>query len=456
MASSIILNINERKFILFLGDIFIIGLALSLFVNNAVDEELLEFSTKTILYVMGFGLYLIYAYVLESYDLEKTRSNSDVPTMKSIATSLLFVVSLIVFSIIVFDLSFWRKSLLIFLIFTPIQFFIWRMLFESVFKIVYLTKNVIYIYDKETGENLKNDIRSINGENFQTFYNVVDTFAIENNLIQFNDKILSKDNQINTWIVNIKDYNELPIALESMLLNSMIEGKELLTFTSFYENVYEALPIKSRNDSFYEILNFQSIRIRYLQAIMSFLLNLIFACAVGLFFIIVLPFVFILNSMFNKGPLFYTQPRVGKFGKEFKIFKFRSMVVDAEKGKAQMASKNDTRVTAFGRILRQYRIDELPQIISVIRGDMQFIGPRPERKIFVDKLKLINPTYNVRHLIKPGITGWAQVKYKYGENLEDSIGKLEYDLYYIKNKSVLIDFKIIFKTISTVLFSRGI
>jgi lipopolysaccharide/colanic/teichoic acid biosynthesis glycosyltransferase len=132
------------------------------------------------------------------------------------------------------------------------------------------------------------------------------------------------------------------------------------------------------------------------------------------------------------------------------------MVVDAEKAGAKMATKNDARITTFGRTLRVFRIDELPQIISVAKGDMQFIGPRPERKVFVDQLNKRIPFYNVRHLIKPGITGWAQVKYKYGENLEDSIKKLEYDLYYIKNKSIMLDIRIVFKTITTVLFSKGI
>ena len=175
-----------------------------------------------------------------------------------------------------------------------------------------------------------------------------------------------------------------------------------------------------------------------------------------MYYYYVLPFVYVLNLFFNKGPLFYTQKRVGQYGKEFKIYKFRSMVVDAEKSGALMATKKDVRITPFGRILRLFRIDELPQILSVIRSDMQFIGPRPERKVFVDQLNKINPVYNVRHLVKPGITGWAQVKYKYGENLDDSIKKLEYDLYYIKNKSITLDLRIIFKTITTVLFSRGV
>ncbi|NAS11508.1 sugar transferase [Poritiphilus flavus] len=456
MADSAILNKNERKFILLLGDLFIIGLALGLFINKAVDQENLDFFAKSILISLGFLFYLTYAYVLESYNIEKVSSNSGAAITKSVVTAILFSISIVVFAILLFDLGFWRKSLLLFLISTPLQFFIWRMFFESVFKIVHIEKKVFYIYDSETGRTLNSDINKINGEDFETFYNVAGTYSIEKNVSEFNEKFLAQKNDINTWIVNIRNYDDLPLNVEGRLLNAMIEGKELLTFTSFYENVYEALPIKSRNDSFYEMLHLQSKRIRYLQSMVSFVINFLFCFFISLVFLLVLPFVIILNLFFNRGPLFYTQYRVGKNGKEFKIFKFRSMVVNAEKAGAKMAQKNDARITAFGRILRRYRVDELPQILSIIRGDMQFIGPRPERKVFVDQLKATTPLYNVRHLIKPGITGWAQVKFKYGENLEDSIAKLEYDLFYIKNKSVIIDLKIIFKTVSTVLFSRGV
>ncbi|WP_289042161.1 sugar transferase [uncultured Zobellia sp.] len=456
MPNSIILNKNERRFILFLGDMFIIGLALSFLVHKAIDQQFIKDTTKVVIFSFGFLFYIMYAYILESYDIEKTKKSSGSTIARSMLTSMLFVFSIIGFSLLIYDISFWRKSLVIFIVSTPLQFFVWRMFFESVFQIVHTVKNVFYIYDSETSSTLESDIAKINGEDFETFYKVVETFSIEDNLTEFNNKLLNLDNNVNTFIINVTNYDELPIPLENRFLNSMIEGNELLTYTSFYENVYEALPIKSRNDSFYEILNLQSVRIRYLQAITSFFLNFIFSFLVGVFFVLLLPFVFLLNPIFNKGPLFYTQYRVGKYGREFKIFKFRSMVVDAEKSGAKMATKNDARITAFGGILRKYRIDELPQILSVIRGDMVFIGPRPERKVFVDQLTQITPIYNVRHFIKPGITGWAQVKFKYGENLEDSIGKLEYDLFYIKNKSVLIDLKIIFKTVSTVLFSRGV
>jgi lipopolysaccharide/colanic/teichoic acid biosynthesis glycosyltransferase len=157
----------------------------------------------------------------------------------------------------------------------------------------------------------------------------------------------------------------------------------------------------------------------------------------------------------NRGPLFYSQTRVGKNGNHFKIFKLRSMVRNAEKFGAQFAKAKDGRVTKFGRFLRKSRFDEIPQFINVIKGEMSVIGPRPERPEFVEKLIEKIPFYEVRHLVKPGVTGWAQVNAKYGSSEEDSLEKLQYDLYYIKHRSLFLDITIIIKTLSTIVFFRG-
>ena len=158
----------------------------------------------------------------------------------------------------------------------------------------------------------------------------------------------------------------------------------------------------------------------------------------------------------SPGPLFYTQERVGKTGRTFKIIKFRSMRVGAEETSGPVwAEEDDPRITRVGRIIRKLRLDELPQFINVIRGDMNFVGPRPERPVFVEQLGQIIPYYSQRHLVKPGLTGWAQVKYPYGASVEDAIEKLRYDLYYIKNQSLLLDAIIVFETIKIVLFGRG-
>lgn len=155
-------------------------------------------------------------------------------------------------------------------------------------------------------------------------------------------------------------------------------------------------------------------------------------------------------------PIFYGQTRVGYRGEPFHVLKFRSMSVNAEKdGVAQWATKGDSRVTVAGNIMRKTRIDELPQILNVLRGDMSFVGPRPERPHFVDELKKDIPYYNERHAVKPGITGWAQVCYPYGASLNDSKQKQEFDLFYIKNHTVFLDILILLQTAEVVLFGKG-
>ncbi|MDB9338392.1 sugar transferase [Nodularia spumigena] len=157
----------------------------------------------------------------------------------------------------------------------------------------------------------------------------------------------------------------------------------------------------------------------------------------------------------SRGPVFYTQMRTGWEGKPFRVYKFRSMYQDAEKRGAQWAGKQDPRITKVGRLLRLTRIDELPQILNVLRGEMSLIGPRPERPEFDVKLREEIPYYDLRYVVKPGITGWAQVMYPYGSSVEDAYEKLAYDLYYIKNYSLALDLAIFFKTIRVVLLGKG-
>ena len=158
----------------------------------------------------------------------------------------------------------------------------------------------------------------------------------------------------------------------------------------------------------------------------------------------------------DKAPIFYSQERVGLGGETFRVLKFRSMFNDAEKGgKPQWAAQNDPRVTRVGNFIRKVRIDELPQILNVFKGEMSFVGPRPERPYFVEQLNESVPFYNVRHSIKPGITGWAQVRYGYGASVDDAVQKLQYDLYYVKNNSLFLDLLILIDTLKVVMGSHG-
>lgn len=165
----------------------------------------------------------------------------------------------------------------------------------------------------------------------------------------------------------------------------------------------------------------------------------------------------LLVKLTSKGPVFYLQERVGLNNRPFRLFKFRSMRQDAEKdGTPQWAAKKDPRITPIGNFIRQTRLDELPQLFNVLRGDMSFVGPRPERPYFVEQLVSEIPFYHERHYVKPGITGWAQIRYPYGASVEDAKRKLEYDLYYIKNYSLFLDVMIIIQTVRVILFPSGV
>ena len=168
------------------------------------------------------------------------------------------------------------------------------------------------------------------------------------------------------------------------------------------------------------------------------------------------PLIMLAIRLDSKGPIFYRQRRVGKAGRTFDVIKFRTMRADAEAiGGPQWAGNNDPRVTRIGRFLRSSRLDEIPQLWCVLKGEMAFVGPRPERPEFVEWLSKEIPYYGMRHMVRPGLTGWAQVKYKYGSTVEDAREKLQYDLFYIKNASIGLDLLIMFQTVKTVLLKRG-
>jgi sugar transferase (PEP-CTERM system associated) len=169
-----------------------------------------------------------------------------------------------------------------------------------------------------------------------------------------------------------------------------------------------------------------------------------------------IPLIVLAILLDSRGPVFYTQARVGKAGRVFKVVKFRTMRQDAEAANGpQWADDNDPRITRVGRFLRSARLDEIPQLWCVLKGDMAFVGPRPERPEFIEWLSKEIPYYVVRHMVRPGLTGWAQVKYKYGSTVEDAREKLQYDLFYIKNASLGLDLLIVFQTVKTVLLRRG-
>lgn len=238
------------------------------------------------------------------------------------------------------------------------------------------------------------------------------------------------------------------------VLTCKLNGIQVMDAPSFYELAQNKLMLESITPSWFIFSDgFQrttifSICKRTIDIVLS---------VIGL--LITLPFfpvIALAIKLDSPGPVFFSQERVGSWEKPFMLYKFRTMRQDAEKGTgAVWAEKNDPRVTKLGRFFRGSRIDEIPQLINVLKGDMSFVGPRPERLEFVEKLKLIIPYYSKRHFIKPGLTGWAQVRYSYGSSVDDAVEKLRYDLYYIKNIGPFLDTLIFFETIKVVLFGFG-
>lgn len=240
------------------------------------------------------------------------------------------------------------------------------------------------------------------------------------------------------------------------LLDCKMSGVDVIDVLGFYERESGKIRLDQLHPSwlvFSDGFKQSGLRI-YTKRIFDVLVSVVLLI-VTLPLILLTMLAILLESKF-KGPVLYRQIRIGEDGKPFQILKLRSMQVDAEKdGMAQWAAENDSRVTVVGKFIRKSRIDELPQIINVLRGDMSFVGPRCERPHFVMKLGEDIPYYEERHRVKPGITGWAQLRYPYGSSVQDAVEKLQYDLYYVKNYSLFLDILILIETSEVVLFGKG-
>ncbi len=238
------------------------------------------------------------------------------------------------------------------------------------------------------------------------------------------------------------------------LLDCKLKGVKVMDLTAFYERELGVLKVDNLRASW--LIFSQGFDQGLVRDMIKRSFDLLASLAL---FVVTLPIVLLamLAILLESGrPVFYRQERVGQGGVPFTILKLRTMVQDAEgDGKPRWAGEHDARITLVGRFLRLSRIDELPQLVNVLRGDMSFVGPRPERPFFVRHLLEDIPYYDVRHSVKPGVTGWSQVRYPYGASVEDSLAKLQYDLYYVKNHSLFLDLLILIDTVQVVLLGKG-
>jgi exopolysaccharide biosynthesis polyprenyl glycosylphosphotransferase len=318
-----------------------------------------------------------------------------------------------------------------------------------VIMVVVEKERVVFVGENDYTEDLLESVKKDGQYVFVTSLNNTDMKALGKEILElYNTKKFDV-------LVDFTDKLLRDPKITEKLLQYKLEGLQYYNYLEFYETYENKLPISHLSPKwFLENTGFEIYHNNFnLKA--KRLLDLLFALLIGIFAAPVIVLAAIIVKLESKGPVFFIQERIGEGNKKFNIVKFRSMTTDAEKDGPQWASKNDNRVTKFGKIMRATRIDELPQLWNVLRGEMSFVGPRPEREYFIQQLEKEIPYYNLRHTVKPGLTGWAQVMYPYGASVEDAYRKLQYDLYYIKHHSIPFDVKVLLKTVTIVIFGKG-
>ena len=358
----------------------------------------------------------------------------------------------IIFSSIIFV---FLKEFDIFVIFLLILLF--QITYRRLMCLKYVKKNNVLIFgSNHIVNNVQRDLINNLDYNYVGYISNNKSRATEYLLGTYDEmeKII-EEKKIDTLVIvkdiknpNFKDYLK-------RLFELKINGLKVISYKEFNESIQKKIDINQINEEWllesngFDILNNQSQRNtkRGLDIIIALIL-MVFASPIALITAIVIKFE-------SKGPIIFKQIRIGENGKKFKIYKFRSMRIHDEKKYPKYTLDNDDRITKFGKFMRKTRIDELPQLFCILKGTMSFVGPRPEWDILVNEYKEKIPYYNLRHMIKPGITGWAQVMYPYGECIEDAKRKLEYDLYYLKHQDLILDVLTIMKTAKIVIFGKG-
>jgi len=440
---------------LFIGGMVILGAYLRFLGHPAGFYQYEYLILKAVLIVACVQLSLYY---FDLYDLKAFRSNIElgIRLLQSLGVSSI----LLAFLYYLFPpLIIGRGIFFISLGFMGVVIVSWRIIYNHILKTRQLDQRITIIGSGPLAKNIAKEIV----ESVDTGFKLIG--FITDHPERVGEKLVTPSvigDQSQILDIAIKErVDRIIVALEerrgkfpdAQLLECKMRGVAIEEGIHFYEHLTGRLQVESLHPS---ILIFsegfkKSKLTMWTKRTSEFALSLI-----GL--ILLSPVILIVSLLIkidSRGPVFYKQERVGERGKRFKLLKFRSMVENAEANGPVWAEQNDKRITRVGRWMRKWRLDEIPQMFNVLKGDMSFVGPRPERPFFVEKLRKEIPFYDQRFSVRPGVTGWAQIKYRYGASKEDALEKLKYDLYYIKNLSPLYDLIIIFETIKVVLFGKG-
>jgi len=461
------IQLAEHKTILVVVDGILVLIALIIGLWLGAQRSDWIFSVELIwTYLPWFlGILGLYFFLATANDAYRLRVATD-PTASLIAILktifFIFVLYLFIYALLP-PYSLPRHFIGFFTVIAPILLLIWRRLYSLVFVIPAFRHRTIVVGAGWAGQTIANTLAKYAPAHFEVVGFVDDDPA---KLQQsFEDiPVIGSTAELKDLTGKLK-VTDIVLAITrdvrgdvlASLLACYEQGLRVSTMSDLYERFTDRVPVEHIGDNWYVALPLdnrgQNLSYRAAKRGVDVLLALVGLAAFALLF----PLLAIMIAINSPGPIFYRQKRVGRGGQVFELVKLRSMVIDAEEtGRARWAEKDDARVTGVGRFLRRTRLDEVPQLWNVLRGEMSLVGPRPERPEFVAQLQTQIPFYRTRLTVKPGLTGWAQVYYDYGNSVVDALEKLRYDLYYIKHQSIQLDLVILLKTVGTILMLKGI
>lgn len=454
-------EISERKVLLRLLDSLCILTCLSL-IGIIFQFDYFRINSQNWYWTLVLLLYFnLFASVFELYDLQKASKFESV-LQNSILSSGATVLFYMLTPILTPSLPENRLQILFFFLAILLPLLLWRLIYITLISSPRFYKRVLVVGNSFDINLISSDLQKSDPNYMVVGYikteDRIKSEIEKDNLIRFEIKDIRaaiEEHHINEVVVASGYKEGLMLPLYNQLSYLLKAGFPIKDYTQVYEEVTQRIPVQHVDKDFYRYFPFSRSNQNKFYQVFFRIFDVIIALVGLAFFILILPILLLGNLMGNRGSLFYRQERIGKYGKIFRILKLRTMVKDAELNGPQYAEKNDLRTTRFGKFLRRSRIDEIPQFYNVLKGEMSLIGPRPERPVFVHELSEVIPFYETRHVVKPGLTGWAQVKADYGNCHTDSLVKLQYDLYYIKHRGIFLDLNIILKTLSTVIFFRG-
>lgn len=451
-------RISKQKIFMTIGDIIIIFLSINLAFLLRVKQSMFSYSDPPHPAIIVIFLYcgcLISFYIFDLYNTDKHYAHFQVVTLIILASILVTTLAMVFFYFFPFGVG--RGVFFISLVLIGIFSTVWRFIFPFLFKLTIAPKNMIFVGNDEkidAAHSLVMDdpeyriIGCSHDSDNPLYHSKLDYLGPLASL----EKIISEHDISDIIVAMDLEGNE---GLNQKLLHSKMLGVDIFDLPTFYEirtgkiSIQYSTPIWFvTSQGFTKLGSRFYLRMKRINDIVT----------TSMILVLSLPLILLIAAIIrltSRGPVFFIQERLGKNQKPFKLYKFRTMISDAENEGPQWSQKGDKRITKVGGILRKARLDELPQFFNILKGDMSIFGPRPERYFFVEKLLKEIPFYSLRFTVKPGLTGWAQVNYKYGNSVQDSLEKLQFDLYYIKNMSFLLDLKIFLKTIKSIVFGLG-